>query len=467
MNFRLYLTIFTALTFFNGALFSQCPTGTPPTLTCGSTLTVGPNQPSGLYGAVSQSSATCGSSNNMSYSDIYAITYQPGQSLSLDHWYGNVQNANIIIEILDPNQANCPSVSCNELAISGVGQIDATSYVQNTNTGMNNPLVSLNSNLDELGLTPGQTVYIKILTDKKFSGGGTDTSASGAGVYDLTCVTMPENSCENEAPMVGGSTYVVDNQYASDNASALDAEDGSCNYSIENNVMFKWCTDALNTEVDVIFNSITIHEPATGSVQFAILQGNCGGPYTTIQCNSGITAPTTIPINNANTTASTCYWIMMDGNAGTWYTIDMELQDANPVILPVELISFDANIKDDFNSLKWTTSTERNNDYFILERSNDGENWELIHREKGAGNSSSILNYKYKDYTRRDEINYYRLSQVDFDGAKETFRMLAVNNSMDARHVVRVVNLMGQEVELEYKGMKIVYYSDGTTNKVF
>ena len=467
MKIKINLLLIAALTIFNGALFSQCPTGTPPTLTCGTPMTVGPNSLSGQWGAISQNAPSClPNGGKYSYSDIIQVTYQPGQSFLLDHHWSDNQNAETFIEILDGATSGCPSVACTSMSNTGVGGASGTSFTQNPNTGYNNNLASVTINADELGLTAGQTIYIKIATDPKCSGSCTDNSASGNGLYTISCIDFPENSCENSVFLAGDVSYTIDNQYASDNYSTADNSEGSlCGYSIENNVMFKWCTDPLNTSVEVVFNSVTVHEPSTGSLQFAILGGPCGGPYTRIQCQSTVNAPTTIAIDPANTQANTCYWIMMDGNGGSWWTVDMTMQDANPTPLPVDLISFNADIKDDFNNLKWTTSSERNNDYFLLERSNDAENWELIHREKGSGNSSSIMNYKYKDYSRKDEINYYRLSQVDFDGAKETFRMLAVNNSKDASHIVRVVNLMGQEVELEYEGLKIVYYSDGTTEK--
>lgn len=449
--------------------YSQCPTGTPYTLTCGSPLNIGPNALSGQWGAISQSAPAC-AGNSYSYSDIIQTTYVPGQSLSLDHSWANVQNANIFIEVLDGSVAGCPSVLCTEQENSGVGGISATSFVQNPNTGYNNSLLSVNVSLDNLGFTPGQTVYIKIATDKKTSGGNNpDVSATSVNQnYTLDCVIMPENSCENAAPMVGGSSYIVDNQYASDNFNALDQEDGACGYSIENNVMFQWCTDEFNTEVDVIFNSLTINEPSNGAVQFAILSGACNGPYTTIQCNSGITGPTTIPINNANTTANTCYWIMLDGLSGTWWTAEMELQDANPVILPVEMADFYVIQKDNSNNLHWSTFTEQNNSHFIIDRSTDGKTWEFVDQLNGKGNARTLSTYKTKDiYFAKDQINYYRLNQVDFDGTERTYRVVSVDNRIDASNLVRIVNSYGQEVDRDFKGIVFHIYSNGEVIKHF
>ncbi|RFC55851.1 T9SS type A sorting domain-containing protein [Brumimicrobium aurantiacum] len=97
--------------------------------------------------------------------------------------------------------------------------------------------------------------------------------------------------------------------------------------------------------------------------------------------------------------------------------------------LPIELISFDANTVNQQVDLNWSTASELNNDYFTIERSNDGMNWETVQTIEGAGNSSRVLNYTWTDYSPYGGISYYRLTQTDFDGAFETFDVLSVVNN--------------------------------------
>lgn len=86
--------------------------------------------------------------------------------------------------------------------------------------------------------------------------------------------------------------------------------------------------------------------------------------------------------------------------------------------LPVELLSFTAEkFGDDVVDLKWQTVTEVNSDYFIVQRSSDGLNWENINRVAAAGNSNSIINYQLFDYEPLFGQSYYRLKQFDFGGA--------------------------------------------------
>jgi hypothetical protein len=98
------------------------------------------------------------------------------------------------------------------------------------------------------------------------------------------------------------------------------------------------------------------------------------------------------------------------------------------VPLPVELISFKAWNKGDHNLLEWTTATEKNNDYFSIERSTDGVNFLVVGMVDGAGNSSSVLNYSYSDQKEGDEITYYRLKQTDENGQINYSEVVAVND---------------------------------------
>lgn len=84
--------------------------------------------------------------------------------------------------------------------------------------------------------------------------------------------------------------------------------------------------------------------------------------------------------------------------------------------LPIELSSFEAINYNDIVNLNWQTTSEINNNYFTVERSKNGTNWEGIERINGAGNSLIALNYQTKDVKPYMGVSYYRLKQTDFDG---------------------------------------------------
>jgi len=98
--------------------------------------------------------------------------------------------------------------------------------------------------------------------------------------------------------------------------------------------------------------------------------------------------------------------------------------------LPVEFVSFNGHYNEaaNQNDLYWTTASEINNDYFIVERSFEGEAFTEIARVKGSGTSLEVLDYDYSDKeVRRSGNYYYRLRQVDYDGAFEFSNTIVIN----------------------------------------
>lgn len=86
--------------------------------------------------------------------------------------------------------------------------------------------------------------------------------------------------------------------------------------------------------------------------------------------------------------------------------------------LPVELSAFNAAVEQDGIRLNWTTCSEINNYGFEVQKSDDGENFFALGFVKGAGSSTEIINYSYKENFKSNKAEnfYYRLKQVDYDG---------------------------------------------------
>lgn len=84
--------------------------------------------------------------------------------------------------------------------------------------------------------------------------------------------------------------------------------------------------------------------------------------------------------------------------------------------LPIELLSFTGKLNGKVVDLFWATESEINNDYFTIERSQDGVNFEVVGTVDGAGNSSSVIHYTLTDKEPLNGLSYYRLKQTDFNG---------------------------------------------------
>jgi hypothetical protein len=140
---------------------------------------------------------------------------------------------------------------------------------------------------------------------------------------------------------------------------------------------------------------------------------------------------------------------------------------ADPVSLPIELLYFQAEVNERYNHLTWSTASEDNNDYFNIEKTQDGVVFYNIATINGAGNSSTQNYYEYDDYELKNNITYYRLKQTDYDGKFKYHDMISVDNREKIRIVVRIINLHGVDVDLNTKGILILIYEDGTTKKIF
>ena len=152
--------------------------------------------------------------------------------------------------------------------------------------------------------------------------------------------------------------------------------------------------------------------------------------------------------------------------------------------LPVELISFKADWFNTHIKLEWITASEINNRGFELQRAVLSDNFETIAWIEGSGNSSVVQRYGSDDYKiEQNKTYYYRLKQIDFDGAFEysniisvkigsndfviniypnphsEFATISYSLSENSNVEIEIVNMLGQQVAVLYSGnQKQGYY---------
>ena len=94
--------------------------------------------------------------------------------------------------------------------------------------------------------------------------------------------------------------------------------------------------------------------------------------------------------------------------------------------LPIELALFEAEILDKINIIRWTTASESNSAWHILQRSADGRaNWEDIGQLPAAGNSAEPKHYVLEDYSPL-HFSFYRLKEIAFDGRAQYSHIISV-----------------------------------------
>ena len=238
-------------------------------------------------------------------------------------------------------------------------------------------------------------------------------------------------------------------------------------YTVERDIWYKFCP--INTGIWSL--TITPSGCNTSSgYQYSILVGtptNFSGIYTSSGGPNAFTGWTGNRIINLNVTSTvSCIYIQLDGYAGTQCNFSMQV--SNPTCyLPIELIYFNGEQKScKQNVLTWATATEINNDHFEVERSSDAINFKTIKEIPGAMNSLETKKYVYVDSNPESGINYYRLKQVDLDGTYKYAPIVDVDNScVKDLKVIKITNLLGQEVTEDFGGPKLIYYSDGSVIK--
>jgi hypothetical protein len=107
--------------------------------------------------------------------------------------------------------------------------------------------------------------------------------------------------------------------------------------------------------------------------------------------------------------------------------------------LPIELVSFDVTPYNSAAKITWKTASEQNNDFFTVERSKDNITYEEIQKVTGAGNSNNPRNYEVMDHLPIPGTSYYRLTQTDYDGQKETFDPKPFNNTKTTSGIKNMV----------------------------
>lgn len=184
-------------------------------------------------------------------------------------------------------------------------------------------------------------------------------------------------------------------------------------------------------------------------------------------------------VDPLNVLAGEVYILLIDNFSvsGTGFDIDFSwggnvstaVLGCTPVVLPVEVASFKGWAGNGENVLNWITESETNNDYFIVESSANPEEgkWDVVSTLAGAGTTVKRTSYSYEDFTfKRNSINYYRITQVDYNGMKRVYnKMVVIDDRMEGKNLVKIVNLLGEEVDADSPGILIYCYDDGTTEK--
>ncbi len=233
--------------------------------------------------------------------------------------------------------------------------------------------------------------------------------------------------CSNAIELGLGTTTATQNSNATVDPNE-DPNYSSCGLiTVENTVWYEFTTNATGDSVTVIFDQ-QVCSPSQNGIQVSIdsVGTACDvSTYANMYCSAQNDTsafqwgPLPLPPN-------TTYYIAVDGFAGSDCDFDITIVGAVNVVLPIDLLGFSANctpVKGEVE-LKWMSVSEINSDYYLIERSRDGVDFNSIGKINSVGNSSNTNSYYFKDVNSPNGIVYYRLVQVDLNGNTTYFNVV-------------------------------------------
>jgi VCBS repeat-containing protein len=129
--------------------------------------------------------------------------------------------------------------------------------------------------------------------------------------------------------------------------------------------------------------------------------------------------------------------------------------------LPVELVGFEVKAVGNSAQLSWSTASELRNDRFEVERSMTGEGFITVGTVKGKGTTNAGVAYQFTDANVRNRVSnivYYRLKQVDTDGAASYSTVRAVTFNKQEATISVAPNPVTTEATLDLAALAVGQY---------
>lgn len=205
------------------------------------------------------------------------------------------------------------------------------------------------------------------------------------------------------------------------------SDNNGCNCTYATNTCVRlnnWSVTLQGRTLETLGNTTTGNGTSTISVtcfNTAVLNPTAQygvSPYSYLWSPNGETTSTIT--YTANFVGSTTYTVTVTDACGSISTAVFTVN--NNCVLPITLKNYFASFNGKNVDIFWETATERNSDYFAIEKSTDGINYSLLTTVKAAGNSSSLKKYTATDNTpEKGTVIYYRLRQYDFNNDTPAF----------------------------------------------
>lgn len=384
-------------------------------------------QPTGLTANITKANQTI-TFNTIPYKIVsdpdFSTATTNAVGLSVTYTSSNTSVATIVggqIHIVGVGNSIISANQSGDANYNAAAQVQQTLYVYDliarwnfesvttTNTGTT-PSFGSSSQLADTGIYLGSTLVSayhsnSLTTWSNPSGNGSSKSISSnfwsvGDYYQFNVSTIMHDNIKLVFEQTGSNTGPKDFkiQYSLDGTTFTDITTYVVPYNTTSNISYGWSTTTIKQESILSFDLSSIADLIDKSVVYIRLVNT-----------------STNAINGATV-----------GTGGTSRIDNFKLLGTYNVTLPVELLSFKGVSNNTNIALTWQTATETNNDYFTIYKSKDGIDWVKLGNVDGAGFSNQIISYQFIDNNPFKGMNYYRLSQTDFDGTTKINDMIGV-----------------------------------------
>ncbi len=224
-----------------------------------------------------------------------------------------------------------------------------------------------------------------------------------------------------------------------------------------------WTLDKLtdSENVDITLHWVDADDSGVRDLDSLIIVGLSGSNVWESYGNGGFTGNVGVGVSGSISS--------IDGDPPPFGVTKFTFGTAEPLELPIELNRFDVGVQGDKAVIFWQTLSEVNNSHFVIERSDDGSNFEVLKTVQSKENKNQLQSYTVFDTEPSEGLNYYRLmivdendrykySQtkvVDFDKTKQLkvypnpvgeMLHLKGSNSMSEEGIFEVIGVNGQRL---------------------
>jgi hypothetical protein len=188
----------------------------------------------------------------------------------------------------------------------------------------------------------------------------------------------------------------------------------------------------------------------------------CGGPMIALDAIGFGTIPGILYAWNTgsssrtiNVNAADTYSIVVTYGVGC--TVSDSIIVSCSSILPLSVLHLNGHLTNSIVELEWQTLSQQNLSQFMIERSGNGINFEVIGTKKALGNSSTITHYKLQDNLPLIGRNLYRIKQLDFEGRSAYSNTISIDCNKENTNPISIrPNPAVNEFEIKF-GQKGFY----------